>query len=346
MRCKYLDHQVCIRTSGEFRLCCTSLEPSHEYNIKTHTITEWLNSDIHKKTIESIENGILPDSCIRCRTHELAGIQSMRQRPLIYGPGLSHLDIRFSNKCNLQCVMCSPMSSSSLMIEHQKLGNKSPWGVIEVEEFNWYNEDIALEIASIPTLREVYLTGGEPLMVRGLDKFINNLNRNVELRFNTNGTINNPKLYKLLTEFDKVQLAFSIDGLGKVNDYIRYGSSWNQIEDNLLLAKSYGFTVTVTPTIQIYNYPYLKDLWDYCDKHNIIHYDSILMTPNYLDIRNMPDRMREKYILSQHETYLKDNHNDSELIKHFVDVTKTLDNSRNVDIRDYLPEVAEFYDFS
>lgn len=345
MNCKYLDHQVCIRTSGEYRLCCASLEPSHEYNIKTHTIEEWLNSDIHKQAKESIANGVLPDSCIRCRTNEQSGIQSMRQRPRVYGPGLSHLDIRFSNKCNLQCVMCSPLSSSSLMAEHKKLGDKSPWGVIEIEEFNWYNENLATELANIPTLKEVYLTGGEPFMVRGLDKFINKLKRNVELRFNTNGTINNPKLYKLLSEFDRVQLAFSIDGLGKVNDYIRYGSSWNEVEDNLLLAKEHKLHVTITPTIQIYNYPYLKNLWDYCDKHGIPNYNAILMTPHYYDIRNMPDKMREKYTLPEHSQYLETNKNDSEQIKRFVEITKTFDKSRNVDIRKYLPEVAEFYDF-
>jgi hypothetical protein len=70
------------------------------------------------------------------------------------------------------------------------------------------------------------------------------------------------------------------------------------------------------------------------------------MTPEYLDIRNMPDKMREKYTLPQHKTYLEDNHSDNELIKRFIDVTKTLDNSRNVDIRDYLPELVEFYDFN
>lgn len=346
MSCKYLDHQLCVRTSGEYRLCCASLEPSHEYNIKTHTIEQWLNSDIHKQAKESINNGILPDSCLRCRTDEESGIQSMRQKPRVYGPGLSHLDIRFSNQCNLQCVMCSPMSSSSIMLEHNKLGSDSPWGTIKVEEYNWYNEDIATEIASIPTLKEVYLTGGEPFMVRGLDKFINKLDRKVNLRFNTNGTLNNKKLYDLLSEFDYVNLAFSIDGIGKVNDYIRYGSSWNEVEDNLLLAKEYNFDVSITPTIQIYNYPYIKDLFLYCEKHNIKHYDTLLLTPEHFDIRNMPDLMRERYTLPEHKDYLLNNQRDDSMIEHFVNFTNTLDKSRNISIKDYLPELTEYYDFN
>lgn len=346
MNCKYLDHQVCIRTSGEYRLCCASLEPSHEYNIKTHTIDEWLNSDIHKSTRESMKNGVLPDSCLRCKIDEDSGFTSMRQRPRKYGPGLSHLDIRFNNQCNLRCVMCSPMSSSSIMLEHKELGDKSPWGIINVEEFNWYTDEVADQIAKIPTLKEVYLTGGEPFMVKGLHSFIQKLDRNVELRFNTNGTLKNQKLYDLLREFNNVSLAFSIDGIGKVNDYIRFGSVWNEVEDNLLLAKEYKFNVSITPTIQIYNYPYIKELWDYCDKNNITHYDNMLLSPEHLDIKHMPDIMRDKYMLDEHVEYFNNNHSDPTQINKFVEFTKLLDNSRNIDIRNYLPEVSEFYDFN
>lgn len=346
MSCKYLNHQLCVRTTGEFRLCCASLEPSHEYNIKTHTIEQWLNSDIHKNAKLSVDNGILPDSCLRCKSDEDSGITSMRQRPEQFGPGLSHLDIRFSNQCNLRCVMCNPKSSSSILQEHINLGDSSPWGTIQVEEYNWYNTDIATEISKINTLKEVYLTGGEPFMVKGLDKFIDKLDRKVNLRFNTNGTLNNKKLYNLLREFENVNLAFSIDGIGKVNDYIRYGSTWNEVEDNLLLCKEYKFDVNITPTIQIYNYPYIQELWDYASRHDINVYDTLLINPKYLDIRHMPDNMRIKYMLDKHVEYFKNNHSDDSQIKQLVEFTKTLDNSRNINISDYLPEVCEFYDFS
>lgn len=346
MSCKYLDHQLCVRTTGEFRLCCASLEPSHEYNIKTHSIEEWFNSPVHKNAKQSIDKGILPDSCLRCRTDEQSGIQSMRQRPRVYGPGLSHLDIRFSNQCNLRCVMCGPMSSSSIMQEHKQLGDSSPWGTIQVEEYNWYNSEIANEIANISTLKEVYLTGGEPFMVRGLDKFIEKLDRKVNLRFNTNGTLNNRKLYQLLSEFENVNLAFSIDGIGKVNDYIRYGSTWNEVEDNLLLAKECGLDVSITPTIQIYNYPYIQELWNYSDRHGIKRYDTLLLTPHHLDIRHMPESMRNKYMLCEHQEYLENNVRHDVEVRRLVEFTKTLDNSRNIDIHNYLPEVCEFYDFS
>lgn len=346
MKCKYLEHQVCIRTNGEYRLCCASLEPDHGYNIRTHTIKQWLSSDIHTNAVKLLENDIFPDSCLRCKTDEQAGIQSMRQRPNVYGPGLSHLDIRFNNQCNLRCVMCGPHSSSSLMLEHKQLGKNSPWGNIVAEEFNWFDEDLVDELASIPTLKEVYMTGGEPFMVKGLDKFIDKLDRNVQLRFNTNGTLTNNKLLNLLCEFDNVNLAYSVDGIGKVNDYIRYGSDWERIENNIHVAATYGLNVSITPTIQIYNYPYIQQLWDYCDRYKIPHYDTILISPSHFDIKNMAVSMREKYMLPIHTEYLKNVQINQSEVNKFISVTKTLDKHRNIDIHDYLPLVAEHYDFS
>ena len=54
MRCKYLDHQINVRTDGQYRLCCMSLEPENDYNIKTHTPQEWHDSEFHKKTREQM----------------------------------------------------------------------------------------------------------------------------------------------------------------------------------------------------------------------------------------------------------------------------------------------------
>ena len=50
MQCKYLDNQVCVRSDGQYRLCCVSLEQNNKENIKTHTPQEWHDSDFHKKT--------------------------------------------------------------------------------------------------------------------------------------------------------------------------------------------------------------------------------------------------------------------------------------------------------
>ena len=66
MKCKYLDHQVCIRTSGEFRLCCISNEPTNKENIQTHTIEEWRESKVFKDAVQKFDNSEFPEACKKC----------------------------------------------------------------------------------------------------------------------------------------------------------------------------------------------------------------------------------------------------------------------------------------
>ena len=140
MRCKYLDHQINVRTDGQYRLCCMSLEPENDYNIKTHTPQEWHNSEFHKKTREQMERNEWPDACTRCEQMEKQGLTSQRLKLKAYGPGLSHLDLRLGNSCNLKCISCWHMSSSSIAeeaIAMQKEGITPLHGILEVPNFNW-----------------------------------------------------------------------------------------------------------------------------------------------------------------------------------------------------------------
>ena len=41
--------------------------------------------------------------------------------------------------------------------------------------FDWYTDERGEYLATLPELREVYLTGGEPMMVKGLHKFLQKL---------------------------------------------------------------------------------------------------------------------------------------------------------------------------
>ena len=195
MKCKYLDHQVCVKTSGEYRLCCISNEPTNRENVTTHTVDDWRNSATYQNAIATFENGLFPKACEKCKIQEEAGETSQRTRPRQYGPGVSHLDLRFGSNCNLQCTMCYPGVSSSLAKEHQEMlkqGIESPWGNEPFPNFDWYTDERGEYLATLPELREVYLTGGEPMMVKGLHKFLQKLDSSVEVRFNTNATIMNP----------------------------------------------------------------------------------------------------------------------------------------------------------
>ena len=121
MLCRLLENQICIRSDGQFRLCCISTEKTNTETINTHTIDQWIDSKTHQDARTLFSQNIWPDACIKCCEQEKQGILSKRQQADNYGPGITHLDIRFGNNCNLSCSMCWPGSSSTLVYEHQKL---------------------------------------------------------------------------------------------------------------------------------------------------------------------------------------------------------------------------------
>jgi len=343
MKCKYLEHQTCIRSDGQYRLCCTSLEPENKETIHTHTPQEWHDSNFHVGVRAKLEQNVWPAACDPCRNLEEKGIQSQRQKPRPYGPGLSHFDLRFGNSCNLKCISCWEMSSSSIAeeaIEVQKAGIQPLYGILEFPNFNWASEETFKKIETCD-VKEVYLTGGEPMMVRHLPEFLERLDSSVELRFNTNCTIWNPKLEKILRRFDRVLMALSLDAVDKRIDYIRYGSDWNTINENAHRYANFC-KVDLTPTISVLNAHFTNDIEEYADKNNFGYYENILNTPNWLNCKNAPQSLKDQYQSNSVKKWSIDPA-DEKAIEYFKFKISALDNWRNVSIKDYLPEVAKAY---
>ena len=347
MKCKYIEHQACIRTDGQYRMCCVSMEPSNKETVHTHTPIQWLQSKTIQDARTKFLNNEWPDACIKCKTNEENGIQSMRQKHRPYGPGLSHLDLRFGNNCNLACSMCFPGSSSTLHYEHEKLkseGKESPWGNQTFEVYNWYNEDLGDLFSNLEDLREVYLTGGEPMMVKHLATFLEKLNSKVELRFNTNGTILNPNVLEQLKRFERVSMCYSIDGLGKVNDYIRWGSKWEVIERNIdIMSELKNVDISIGPTIQTLNALYYDELKDWADSRGFRVYDNMLLFPKHFNLANSDNKIKQLVPQFSHWTNAEIDVNE---YNNFIKYVNILDESRGISIVDYIPEVAEIYGIS
>mgnify|MGYP000577584602 FL=1 len=70
----------------------------------------------------------------------------------------------------------------------------------------------------------------------------------LEIMIFTNGTIVNEELLKLLDKTKKVLIVVSIDGIGKLNEYIRYGnnSHTDQLKKNIKIFKSFIKNIEIT----------------------------------------------------------------------------------------------------
>lgn len=345
MKCKYLDHQLCIRSDGQYRFCCVSNEPSNKENIRTHTPKEWFDSETHKTARDAFSKGQWPVGCETCKNKEDAGLESQRTRAGIYGPGISHLDIRFGNSCNLKCLTCWEMSSSSIAEESiamKATGLIPVHTVLEIPNFNWATKETIDQITDFP-IQEIYLTGGEPMMVKHLPDLLERLDSDVTIRFNTNCTIYNDKLASMLKKFKVVNMSMSIDAVGDKIEYIRYGSKWQTIKENYKKYREFCSLLSVSPTISVLNAPYMEELTAWAEHNNLPIYYNLLDNPKHFHIKNAPKDLKK---LFKHTQGWEIGEPDSREIEKFKDVITRLDKFRNVKIKDYLPEVARAYDLN
>ena len=154
-------------------------------------------------------------------------------------------DYRFSNLCNFKCRMCGPMLSSAWETEARKQGKIEPWmekpvkSAIEDFQKDTVEQEFSTAVEE-HRIEEVYWVGGEPLMYEQHWRY---MQRIIELgdgprlyaRYNTNLHRVNYKgvnLYQdILDNVRDWQICASLDGTGKVGEYIRTGlvyDTWKQ----------------------------------------------------------------------------------------------------------------------
>jgi len=144
--------------------------------------------------------------------------------------------------------------------------------------FDWYENPTFWDDLKnyMPSVKLIYLTGGEPTLVQGNYEFLQQLidkgfAQNISLVFNTNVTNFQQKFLDLINQFKKVTLNLSIDGVKGVQEYIRYPSKWAHIQKNLeLLVKKVQqsdtkYDLVFTPTVSIINVAHLSTFinWAY-----------------------------------------------------------------------------------
>ena len=161
-------------------------------------------------------------------------------------------DYRFSNLCNFKCRMCGDMLSSAWESEQRQhnmidwTNPKNNWMIPDVkkqiEEFQ--NTQIEAEFAQAVEehrVEEVYWVGGEPLMYEQHWRYMKRIielgdGQNVYARYNTNLSRINYRginLYRdILSRLRDWQICASIDGTGKIGEYIRTGLDYDAWLEN------------------------------------------------------------------------------------------------------------------
>lgn len=161
-------------------------------------------------------------------------------------------DYRFSNLCNFKCRMCGDMLSSSWESE-QRQHNMINWAdpknnwmqpeikkQIEIFQENQIEREFAQAVEE-HRIEEVYWVGGEPLMYDQHWRYMKRIvdlgdGQRVYARYNTNLsriTYRGINLYTdVLSRLRDWQICASLDGTGKVGEYIRTGLDYNRWLEN------------------------------------------------------------------------------------------------------------------
>ena len=269
MFCKIPFHGLNLRNDGTIRTCCSSIgqmQGIRNDNNKPINITDFdsLNTAFNSKELKSLRIAMLQNDeegyknhCKHCIHQESLGINSVRTKhnkfyrdsnPLVNDDGsmdadnLKMLDVRLDTVCDQACIMCGPYSSTMWEKEIKKDINK--WSGKVVDEFNWvqkYNKNTLTPehlFDKLPNLNQIEFRGGEPLVDKKVIQLIDYMidkdyAKNIYLSLVTNTQSASKDIVKKLKKFKGGIIRCSVDAIGKKNEYHRYHSKWNKIEQGL-----------------------------------------------------------------------------------------------------------------
>jgi len=316
--------QLNTRGKGDARVCCSiggldygipkdlTLDQINEttytsktdvFNLSKDSIEDLWNSKFMKDFRMKMLNGETISNCEFCHRMEASGLTSKRtgknQRflektlPLLenYYKNNGHVgimpqwwEIRLSTKCNLSCIMCTPVLSSMMYKEYEKWSedNKLTHGMYgslnmaktSGEEYlshsNFFKKQI---LENLQYCAFMEFRGGEVFADRASINFIKTISnteyaKNIKLDISTNATLIDAEIIEILNKFNGGKLRFSIDAFQEEDEYIRYHTNWNSVIDSMKSSTKLhlGWTFLTQTTIQSANCTTLDKLIVFFDK--------------------------------------------------------------------------------
>lgn len=274
---------VSMGLSGELRPCCgivpenfsdTSVLSDDHISIK-------INHEKLREVRRDLNNGIWHPACYSCRDNEAKGTYSMRNiwnRTIPSAPMVEYinpddvkfLDISVGNKCNSKCMTCGPVASD-FWLEENKYIHKNQYFIFHKSVV--LTDTIAYELVdTFKNVEYINFIGGEPLMLDEHTKFLEflvqkGISKQITIGYVTNLTMISEPLIELWSQFKNVGASISIDGYGKVNEYIRYPVKFPKVEQNLQrymdLISDGKCGMNLSATISIFNINEFADLIEF-----------------------------------------------------------------------------------
>jgi len=307
---------------GTVRPCCLADEEvldndGNKFELTTAEFTDIQNSRHMQQLRTEFLAGQRPETCRKCWNEEDAGRKSKRMHTLdrlkhsltddSWGTDarpLMFLDLKLGNICNLKCRICGSWSSSQFATEEisftPRADQKSSHAYKMLRAGAWPKENNHFwqQIDSVlADIRYIEFTGGEPFMIdQHFDMLQGIVDRGiadqVEIHYNTNGTLFPDRGPEIWRHFKTVEIAFSIDDIGPRFEYQRSNASWGTVNINrfrIMRDHMSNLQLQCCTTVNVFNVRYLDEvaLWIALQDFDFVYWN-MMHDAWYFSISKLP----------------------------------------------------------
>jgi MoaA/NifB/PqqE/SkfB family radical SAM enzyme len=357
----------------------------NKFELATADFSEIQNSRHMRELRTEFLAAARPKTCRKCWNEEDAGRTSKRMHTL---DRLKHvladekwssdvkplmfLDLKLGNICNLKCRICGSWSSSQFageeisFIPRAEQKSSHAYKMLRAGAWPKENDHFWSEIESVlADIRYIEFTGGEPFMIdQHFDMLQGIVDRGiagqVEIHYNTNGTLFPDRGPDIWRHFKTVEIAVSVDDIGSRFEYQRTNASWGTVKDNVnrfrVMRESMpNLQLQCCITVNVFNVRYLDEvaLWIALQDFDFVYwnmmhdawYFSISRLPadakqhiaDYLANSDMPEQYRSE--ISRIIDFMNNSESsDGEETRQQI---QKLDQRRRQDLKKTAPDLAQ-----
>ena len=360
-------------------VCGRSTDPVSEIS----TFKSWEHDKNYNHIRDQMVKGIRVKNCRACHRYEDKGIRDQRwnysfdwlarlkiksmEELQKYKKNPVYYEVRPSNKCNAMCRMCSPNFSHLIEKETNSIKDAQWLSMAPKKTFNMSSNIHRIDIESV---KRLYISGGEPTIMPEVYQFLRNCvtknNTGFKLNIQTNNMVVKDKFFDICKPFSDLTINSSVDGIGKVNEYVRWLHKSSQQIENIKKWIAQGTHVHVVHVVSIYNVFQIGEMLEFFDKELPKISVQLQWADFYQDLLNPynhPNRplvfeslkkAKETKCYWHNESgttnivndlydYYKDKKYgegvDKQKLQNFFYYSDTLDKKRGIKLGDYIPEL-------
>lgn len=350
----------------------------------TNLKKNWLTNKEYNNIRNKFLTGEKFDGCKNCYLTEDSNIKSKRWQDSlewILRLNLKNLndlknletptnyEIIPDNNCNLRCRMCGAHGSSLIEKENTQIQDKKFFKLTTNDPPKFKEGFDAVNLESV---KRFVVGGGDPTanpnFYAFIEKCLEKNKTNFELHIGSNCVSISDSAFNTFKKFPNIKICASIDGIPKVNEYIRWGTNAKQQIENINHFLNDKHDLHFLSIVQIYNVHCLGETMEFFDKNfpgiqtqfNFVKFNLYNDEGNILDPFNHPDKTLvlnslqkaiktqcyikntrgAKQIVDKLYDYYSNNPTfDKTKLENFFYYNDMLDKHRGSKLADYIPEL-------